>query len=945
MKWFFLLCLVFSNPVHAADPSWKYQVLRSPNFEIIFRDTQKDLAKRYILAAEQAHELLMPIFKEGPAKTIIYLRDDTDSSNGLANFLPFPHITVYPVLPNSLDSVDEYGDWPFEMMLHEYTHILNMYPAHGIYVPLKWIFGTVVRPNAVLPRWWLEGLAVNLESWLSDHGRLRSTETAASARALAIGGKFKLEDVARINEAGLNAWPYGGRPYLFGAWWWDEVHRQKGTSVIETWNQNYSRRLPFFLQGPVMEQVQKTPGEFLGMTLTKLDTEGRRQIAMIEKSGDHKSVPVAEDKGEQSAFAISPSGDKMVYWLSQPHSGTAARLKVRTGEANQPFTEIASRRLFKAVGTTRIRWIDDSRFLFDQIDISYPYATYRDLYIYDLNKNEKIRLTEQERAQEGAPSPSGQTIAYIQNDGGKNRLNLFDLNTKKSRTLISGNMNQRLSWPEFLSENQILFAVRQKKGQEQLHVYDLSTKKTRIWNTQLKSAQNPRLTQEGLLVTDASTNARNVYLIKDGQSKAVTNTLTDIQVSDFDPRRKEIVISELTPEGRRLRALPLAEFQPPRLPTAKWEPAPKPTTTKVKLQEESYIPVAYLWPRYWIPFIYQVEDGFIFQGLTANQDPAARNQYTLFGSYDTVTKKPSYGASYINSSLPTDIGLNYAKSISYLGASGLTVESENAGLSFAQHWPFNSRFNKWALGGIYSDTQRETSTRRVQYKRMGPEISWQYSRLNNPLNERWGFHLELAHQEYLKQNDYIDYGRSYAHLATQLTLGAGHRISFQGRGAVAPELPMGTILTLGDRNVGGNYLINLANSDFLLRGYPSGTFVGRKVVNANLEYAFPAVDLNKGFGTFPVYLRNLEFALFADTMAVDGAGWDVDRAGYYQSRLSENYMGAGGELRFNTTSLYHLPLSLTIGLYYGFNERFGGGLSPFFGFGFGGLNPLENKTP
>jgi hypothetical protein len=76
-------------------------------------------------------------------------------------------------------------------------------------------------------------------------------------------------------------------------------------------------------------------------------------------------------------------------------------------------------------------------------------------------------------------------------------------------------------------------------------------------------------------------------------------------------------------------------------------------------------------------------------------------------------------------------------------------------------------------------------------------------------------------------------------------------------------------------------------------------------------------------------------------MAVDGRGFDVQRLGYTRSGLAENYVGTGGELRLNTTSLYHLPLSFTVGLYYGFNERFGGGLSPFFGFGFGGLNPLE----
>lgn len=934
-----VIVLFAALPAAALDPHWSFRVLTSPHFEIIYREDQKELAKRYLIAAEQAHELLFPIFKEAPSHTTILLKDDTDASNGLANFLPYPHITVYPVLPSTLDSVDEYGDWAFEMILHEYTHILNMYPAHSFYVPLKYVFGTVVRPNAVLPRWYLEGLATNLESWLSDHGRLRSTETQASARALILGQRLKLEDVARINETDLKTWPYGGRPYLFGAWWWEEVHRQKGTGVIETWNQNYSRRLPFFLNGPVIEQLQKSPNEFLNLTADTLDAQGRKQIEQINKAGAHTSTPVAEAKGEQTVFAISPDGNKLIYWLNNPGAGNEVRLKERK-TPNQPWSEIESKKLFKTVGSLRVHWIDNERFVYDQMDIKYPWATYRDIYIRNVNTGERTRLTEQKRAQEPAPSPSGQQIAFIQNDGGRNRLNLLNVADGSIRTLVNGNYTQRLSWPEFVGENEIVFAVRQRNGSEKLHVYNLESKQTQVWNEKLQSAQNARFITEGLLVTDAGTKARNIYLVKKtGEAEAVSNTLTDIQYSDYDPQRKELVFSELTGEGRRLKSAPLTSHHPPVLETADLPPPPKPTITKVAVEEESYQPIKYLVPRYWIPFVYQVEDGLLFQGLTANQDPAMRNQYSLMASYDTVSKEPSYGFSYLNSSLPTDIGVSYAKAVSYLGASGLTVDSQGAALNFSQFWPFNSRFSKWAVGGQWTQTEQST----VTYKRAGPELSWQYSRLDNPLNENWGFHAEFAHQEYLKQSDYLDYGRTYGHLAAIYNINKGHRIFWQGRGAVAPKQPFGTIIELGDRNVGGNYLINLANSDFLLRGYPSGTFVGRKIANGNLEYIFPLTDLDKGFGTFPLFLRNLEVALFADAMAVDGAGYDSQRLRYTRSHLSEFYMGYGTELRLSTTTFYHLPFSFTLGLYYGANDRFGGGFSPFLGFGFGGLSGLENK--
>lgn len=940
MKFLFLILFSAQAFAGSTDPSITFRVLTSPHFEVIYRKEQKELAKRYALAAEQARELLLPIFKEAPENTIIYLQDDTDQTNGVADFLPYPHITVYPVLPTALDSIDEYGDWALEMILHEYTHILNMYPVHGIYRPFKYIFGTVLRPNAVLPRWYLEGLAVNLETWLSDHGRLRSSETGAAARALTLSGGFKKEDVATINESSLRTWPYGSRPYLYGAWWWDQVTRDKGMPVIETWNQNFSRRLPFFLEGPVMEQTQKTPNELLNVSANALEEQSNKQLAAILESGPSEGTAIAE-KGEQSIFAVSPSGDKLIYGNSVPVTGGEVRIKIRQAK-NQPWQDVESGRLFKHVGLMRLRWMNETSFVFDKIDLVNPYATYRDLYLYDLEKRETKRLTTKARAQEPTSSPDGRFIAFVQNDGGRNSLALYEMASGKTRVLVKGNLFQRVSGPEFISNDEIIFSLRQRSGVEKLYAYSLSQKKSSVWNETLSSAQNARLTSEGVLVTDAATNARNVWRVQGGKVTAVTNTETDIAAADFDPQRREVLVSELSAEGRRLKSIPLAEYHPPQLETFKWTPAPKTFTSKIPLEESSYQPLEYLAPHYWIPFIYQVESGLIFQGLTANQDPAGRNQYTLLGAYDTVTKKPSYGVTYTNSSTPTDISMEYAKSISYLSASGLIVESQNAGLSFAPNWPFRSRYTKWSLGGVWNSTKRASG----DLKRMGPEVSWQYSRLESPLNERWGFQIRLSHRDYLPQTNYLDYERSYAHIATQYNMSGLKRIFFQARGALAPKQPSNTLISMGDRTVGGNYLVNLANSDFLMRGYPSANFVGRKIINANLEVVLPLKELDRGFGTFPLFLRNLDFALFTDTVAVDGGALLKSDGQYHFSTLSENYVGAGGELRFNTTSFYHLPLTFTVGLYYGFNDRVNGGLAPFFGFGFGGLNPLEDqKTP
>ena len=313
---------------------------------------------------------MLPIFKEAPAKTIIVLTDETDASNGLATFLPYPIIYVYPALPSTLDSIDEYGDWPFEMIVHEYTHILNMYPSHSFYLPLRWIFGSVVRPNAILPKWYLEGLAVNLETRLSTHGRLRASETGAAARVLVQSQKLGAESIARINEQEFDTWPYGARPYLFGGWWWNQVQNERGAGVIETWNQNFSRRLPFLLNQPMREQTERGAEGLLESTVQELERQATLQLTPLSKSPLHTSQPVAaEEDGEQSVFALSPSGNRLVYWVNRSQAkGSKIYLKQRT-TPDQPFPSIKAEQLFKGLGSLRVTWLGEDSFVYDQLDV------------------------------------------------------------------------------------------------------------------------------------------------------------------------------------------------------------------------------------------------------------------------------------------------------------------------------------------------------------------------------------------------------------------------------------------------------------------------------------------------------------------------------------------------------------------------------------------------
>ena len=934
----------------APRPDWSFRVLHTEHFDVIFRDDQRELARRYALAAEQAYEVLIPIFKEGPEITTIFIDDDTDQSNGLTTFLPYPLITVFPVLPTTLESIDDYGDWPFEVIVHEYAHVLNMYPRHGFYWPFKMVFGSIVRPNAILPKWYLEGLAVDMESHLSDHGRLRAPETQGEARALSLGKSYEHEDIAKINEQELGTWPYGDRPYLFGGWWWNEAQGDKGTDFIYALNQNFSRRLPWFLNGPIREQTGTSAVGMLRASLAKVDAKAEADIQILKQKPVTQGTEIDTQAGEQFLMAVSPDGNRLVYTLGHPAlpgspiSGTEMRVKTRTSKG-EPFSEIKPQVLFKTTGAMRIRWIDNDRIVYDSIDPVDPYLRYRDLYLYDFKTARVRRLTRGMRAQEAAPSPKGDILAFILNDGGRNHLAMIPLGVNPVPVILANSSyQQRFSGPEFINDHDIVFAVRQRSGHESLFVFDLNTHKISTWNTGLKSAQNARFTSKGMLVSDDRTHVRNIYHVEAGSQpgQALTNTLTHIETSDYDPQRQELIVSELTPKGRRLKSIPYASAEPPTIEPVKIEPAPTPKTTKIKISEDSYSPLGYLYPRFWMPFIYNIENGYLIQGSTFNYDPTGRNTYTLDASIDSITGRPSYDVSYTNGSLPLNIGLGYSDYISYLGASKQAIESRTGGISFSDAmWPFNSSFVSWHLGEQWSDTSGVFG----RYRRLGPNIGLAYNRMQTPLNTWAGYMLEANFQDNLPNGNYVQYARTYVHGAVTFPVFGWSKVFMQARAAMAPQMPYHMVPDIGDRSLGGNYIVNIVNSDFLLRGYPSATFVGREAVNANFEYSLPVMETTVGLGTFPVYLRALEIVGFFDTMATDGFGWRSDLSEFARTNMKQWFSGTGAELRLSTTFGYQLPVTFTAGAYYGLNKQFSGGFTPFIGFGFSDLPSLQHKTP
>jgi len=93
----------------------------------------------------------------------------------------------------------------------------------------------------------------------------------------------------------------------------------------------------------------------------------------------------------------------------------------------------------------------------------------------------------------------------------------------------------------------------------------------------------------------------------------------------------------------------------------------------------------------------------------------------------------------------------------------------------------------------------------------------------------------------------------------------------------------------------------------LLRGFQNGEFAGTHVALANLEARIPLGWPQRGWGTWPIFFRNVHATVFADV----GNAWRGS------ANWADAKIGSGGELSTDVVVFYGVPLTWTAGVAWG----------------------------
>ncbi|MCJ8275773.1 MAG: PD40 domain-containing protein, partial [Bdellovibrionales bacterium] len=650
--------------------------------------------------------------------------------------------------------------------------------------PIFWMFGYVAHPNMILPRWYTEGLAVYMESAHSNGGgRLNSQYVEGIARSLTLEKKWEDYPLSQLNDGQFD-WIGGSRAYVFGGMLWDSIIRDGGEKTIYDFNQSYSRRIPYFLDGVIESNLDRNYDEQLEKAYKFWNSRAQAQIDKVNSKPQITGRPLRRKKDSDTAPSISPDGLWMAF-LTQNDDGLG-NINITLRHPKKGFHGYKPIQVEEGTRAQTIAWHPAATgFVYEKLDTFNFYYHFNDLYFYDLRKRKSKRLTTGARAHHPCFSPSGDKLYFIQNRPGAKQISVLDMKTKKTEVLLKGEMGHNFEYLTCPSKNYVLFVEQKPGNTPHIAKFHLETKSKSTFFDKIP-VKFIKWTNDGLLFSSDASGVENLYLATNPEPpisyKAITNSKTRALSGDIDPLVDGLYYSQYTAKGHKIFSLKGAQWEslpdrPPQVePIVNYVNKIEPDKTPKKEESErtpssaknskEFSPWRYLVPNHWIPFLFIIPEGTLYQASTSAGDPLGINSYSLIGQWDTLTQKTGAAFNFFNNSLPVTLGVGAADMYSYFYATGAILNFKNytamtSWRMFSPRLRFMARWNYSRLNFTNNE-----------FVRQGPQVQMSYARVEQKGNQSsptgcWI--AQLGYKAYLPALGNTFYRETYAHLGTYWT--------------------------------------------------------------------------------------------------------------------------------------------------------------------------------
>ena len=956
-----LLVLAQAAPARAEDPSLSWRTITTPHFYVhYYRSSRHDEAvvgRRVARAAEAAHAVIAPTLRHAPSSRVhIVVTDDTDGANGSAQIVPMNIIRLYATGPGSLDPLNDYDDWLYGLILHEYTHIVHIDTIHGVARIVNAVLGKTWAPNQIQPRWFVEGLAVYFETERSAGGRNRNAIYDMYLRMAVLQGK--LLDMDQITS-NTRYFPRGTVPYLYGARFVKYIADRFGEDKLAEISHAYGgTTVPY--------SINRVAKHVLGRTFIELYKDFREHLrrryalqrAIAERRGLTRFRKITDYGESCGSPRFSADGRELVFVDTDGRSQSAYKvLDVATGKVRERYD---------SYGGSGVGFSPDGRFLvYGQSNYWKTFYSYEDIYVRDRRSGEVRQLTDGLRAQDPAVSPDGRQVAFVTNELGTMSLALIPFEGGNHRVLIAGKDGDQLYTPRWSPDGRYIVYSRWRLGGDRdIYLVEVATGKTRRLTADRALDTDPMFSPDGERIYFSSnrTGIVNIYCLELGTGKLwqVSNVLGGAFIPAISPDEKQafyvgfsykgydLHAMELD-RGRYLAALPYVNVRPrPYTPSyvragsgvrAKG-PAGEAAETFI---DKPYSPLPTIYPRAWSFNVGTDAFGTRLGVELAGGDVVGRHRYAAVASASTSKGYPSYSLAYSYGRFWPAIRLDTSR---YEGPRGGDQVDGVKRTSVEQNYGFGTSVGLPVLR-IPNHSGDISVGYRVNWFRDADEtrvlvLPGEVSPVLPEVGTLAGATLGLAYrsvQRYARsvstekgrtisiglRVDHPSLGSDYQ--STQVTYAWTEYLDLPWAQDHVLALRLGGGIASGDLRRRGIFFIGgFPEQDLLravfdstriggvyLRGYPPGVVFGDQYHLFNLEYRMPLFEIEKGVLSLPIYFNYIHLAAFAD----------VGNAFFNDLKWDELKVGVGAELLLELVVGYYLPTTFRVGYARGLMDQGG----------------------
>jgi hypothetical protein len=932
----FALLLAAAFPALALDPRYVWETIDTPHFEIHYHQGMYRYAQKTARLAEEAHRRLAPLLDHEPAERCqIVVQDDTDFANGSAQPVLYNLIHAYAAPPDSRSTLADFDDNVYELISHEYTHILHLDTVLGLPQATNNIFGKLWIPNGIQPLWFIEGIATFAESEVSGAGRVRSSEEDMVVRAEVLDGKLPRIDV--LSNVPLE-WPRGFGQYTVGSRFLEWIREQYGLGALRDLSHDFGgRAIPLALNisaERVLGQSYLTLYKEFGEQETQRAQGMRGQVLAAGES----RIEALTHLGEWIRTPRwSPDGATLYYTWSGPdrlpeiralepgRCCDALALETATSPGDRHVATLYS----DSSGDDTIAVDARGRVVYARKQVYQEFELLQDLYSVDPASGDVRRLSRGLRAHAPDVAPDG-TIAFVwRRPGGRTAIAELAPGASEPRVLFEDG-DEPVDSPRFSPDGKRVAFLHHRDGQWDVRIVARAGLALTDVTHDRALDRDPAWTRDGkwLLFSSDRTGIYDVYAwsVEDGRLWQVTNVVlgafepqpspdgSQLALVTYSSRGYDVGRMAFDPKAWRPVSAPPVEDQrpPPSVPPPEYAYPARPYSAWPTLR-----------PHFWLPYANTDALGTTLGALTAGFDAVDRHEYAGTVWWGLSSHMPGWDLLYINHSFYPTLSLNLWRDLG-TAAGGRAYYTERAfGGTFTASFPFSQVERNQALDLQYELLSLAQNTnpehRNIATGRLAATtLTWSYSdarRFVRSISSEQGQRLSVS----LRVSDRaVGSEFSFWQLSTTVSryllmpwsssgLPLHHALALRASfGISRGDLSRRHLYFLGGFQQGDPIravLYPTAVPARTLRGFVTDAFYGEMYALGSAEYRFPLWNVETGAWTLPLYLRRFHAALFTDV----GDAWTAGKRNFAL------HAGAGAELRAEVVLGYILPADLRFG--------------------------------